>query len=58
MQWLAFCAATSPFLSVQNLVLRYCEHRWIGTSRHFRFWGFRYSFWKMLCNYSRVGFDV
>jgi len=58
MQWVAPCASKSPFLSFQHLVLRYCVHWWIAASRYVKFWGCRYSVWRMLCNYSLAGFDV
>ena len=58
MQWLALCAATCPFLAVQRLAWRFCGYWWSADSRHFRFWVFRYSLWRMLCNYSVVGCDV
>jgi len=43
-------ALTFPFLSVQQLVCRYCGHWDSAASRHVRFWCFRYSFWRMLCD--------
>jgi len=33
-------------------------HWWCVASIHVRFWVFRYSLWRMLCNYSLVGCDV
>ena len=58
MQWLILYVATCPIISVQHLVKRYFWHRWIVTSRKFRFWGFRCLFWRMLCHYSVVWCDV
>ena len=43
MQWLFLCAATRPFLSVQHLPKRYCEHLGSVDSRNVRFLGFRFS---------------
>jgi len=57
MQLLALCAATRPFLSVRNIVQRYYWHWYCADNSHVRFWVFRWSLWRILCNYSIVGCD-
>ena len=58
MQWLAFCAAMCPILSVLHLAQRYFWNGFSVDCKQDRFWGYSYSLWRMLCDYSLEGCDV